>query len=118
MAGESAASPSRTPSRVSHHDSPLGSRRMTPALSPTHLSRLPPCHSLGLSHPLLHPLPHSHPASWQGCVTTQPPMTQTSPGTVLRPANGMGTLVHLPLNTHAPGKPKSTTMGAILTTLT
>src|SRR5207302_1249887 len=31
MAGESAAGPSRTPSRVSHRDSPLGSRRATPA---------------------------------------------------------------------------------------
>src|SRR5437879_9006779 len=40
MAGESAASPSRTPSHVSHPDSPLGSRRTTPAPPPTHLSLL------------------------------------------------------------------------------
>src|SRR5437588_277487 len=45
-------------------------------------------------------------------------MTQTSPGTVLRPTNGMGTPVPLPLNTPTPGKPKSTAMGTILTTLT
>src|SRR5205807_422069 len=41
MAGESAASSSRTPSRVSHRDSPLGSRRTTPAPPPVHLSLLP-----------------------------------------------------------------------------
>src|SRR5207237_6453856 len=41
MAGESAAGPSRTPSRVSHRDSPLGSRRGTPSTSPpVHLSLL------------------------------------------------------------------------------
>src|SRR5437868_2059996 len=40
MAGESAAGPSRTPSRVSHRDSLLGSRRSTPAPPPTHLSLL------------------------------------------------------------------------------
>src|SRR5437588_9125310 len=40
MAGESAAGPSRTPSRVSHRDSPLGSRRATPAPPPVHLSLL------------------------------------------------------------------------------
>src|SRR5205807_411621 len=78
----------------------------------------PPCHSQGVSHLLLHPLPHSHPASWQGWGTTQPPMTPTSPGTALRPTNGLGTPAPLPLNTPAPGKPKSTTMEAILTTPT
>src|SRR5437879_5613590 len=40
MAGESSAGPSRTPSRVSHRDSPLGSRRSTPAPPPVHLSLL------------------------------------------------------------------------------
>ena len=40
MAGESAAGPSRTPSRVSHRDWPLGSHRTTPAPPPTHLSLL------------------------------------------------------------------------------
>src|SRR5437868_10871976 len=40
MAGECAAGPSRTPSRVSHRDSPLGSHRTTPAPPPTHLSLL------------------------------------------------------------------------------
>src|SRR5437588_8908084 len=40
MAGESAACPSRTPSRVSHRDSPLGSHRSTPAPPPVHLSLL------------------------------------------------------------------------------
>src|SRR5205807_5132219 len=40
MAGEPAAGPSRTPSRVSHRDSPLGSRRTTPAPPPTLLSLL------------------------------------------------------------------------------
>src|SRR5205807_7684053 len=40
MAGESAASSSRTPSRVSHRDSPLGSRRATPDPTPVHLSLL------------------------------------------------------------------------------
>src|SRR5437879_5554262 len=40
MAGESSVGPSRTPSRVSHRDSPLGSRRTTPAPPPTHLCLL------------------------------------------------------------------------------
>ena len=41
MAGKSAAGPSRTPSRVSHHDSPLGSRRGTPSTAPpAHLGLL------------------------------------------------------------------------------
>src|SRR5205807_8932626 len=34
MAGESSTGPTRTPSRVSHRDSPLGSRRATPAPLP------------------------------------------------------------------------------------
>src|SRR5437588_1612833 len=40
LAGESAAGPSRTPSHVSHCDSPLGSRRATPVPPPVHLSLL------------------------------------------------------------------------------
>src|SRR5437868_4009653 len=40
MAGESAAGPSWTPSRVSYRDSYLGSRRATPAPPPVHLSLL------------------------------------------------------------------------------
>src|SRR5207237_378721 len=67
-------------------------------------------------HLLHHPLPHSHPACWQGWGTTQSPLTLTFPGTALRPTNGMGTLVHSPLNTPAPGKPKSIIMEAFLTT--
>src|SRR5207302_2113248 len=202
MAGESTVGPSRTPSRVSHRDSPLGSRRGTPSTAPpVHLSLLrdflsqtvrltglstsmvptPSDYSLSefsegeafiipllcrtleaigatnerldlltatvekleitassqsaqllpqplqdfapiaaleasvrdlssrfaaaTTHPpppppplppqprrqppLLHPLPHSHPTCWQGWGTTQPPLTPTSPGTVLRPTNGM-----------------------------
>src|SRR5437879_12538681 len=34
MAGESSTGPTRTPSRVSHRDSPLGSHRSTPAPPP------------------------------------------------------------------------------------
>src|SRR5437588_9302890 len=41
MAGESSTGPTRTPSRVSHRDSPMGSRRSTPAPLPLpHLSLL------------------------------------------------------------------------------
>src|SRR5437868_2751135 len=41
MAGESSTGPTRTPSRVSHRDSPMGSRRATPAPLPLpHLSLL------------------------------------------------------------------------------
>src|SRR5437660_5226115 len=41
MAGESSTRPTRTPSRVSHRDSPMGSRRSTPAPLPLpHLSLL------------------------------------------------------------------------------
>src|SRR5207302_573411 len=41
MAGESSTGPTRTPSCVSHRDSPMGSRRATPAPLPLpHLSRL------------------------------------------------------------------------------
>src|SRR5437588_7770172 len=40
MADESSTGPTRTPSRVSHHDSPLGSRRSTPAPPPVHLSMM------------------------------------------------------------------------------
>src|SRR5437588_4694390 len=40
MAGESSAGRTRTPSRVSHRDSPMGSRRSTPAPPPLHLSMM------------------------------------------------------------------------------
>src|SRR5205807_6530557 len=41
MAGDSSTGPTRTPSRVSYRDSPMGSRRSTPATLPLpHLSWL------------------------------------------------------------------------------